>query len=57
MLNNDGLLDDTGNVVDLQVGSVQLTTVRNPNLIPATVRRLIRPMLVNAGSNSWWRAN
>lgn len=57
LLNNDGLLDDTGNVVDLQVGSVQLTTVKNPNLIPASVRRLIRPLLVNAGSNSWWRAN
>lgn len=57
LLNNDGLLDDSGVVKDLQVGSVQLTTIQAPNLIPAIVKRMIKPLLVNAGSNSWWRAN
>jgi hypothetical protein len=57
LLLNDGLLDDSGLVKDLKVGSVALTTIIPPNLIPANVRRLIKPLLVNAGSNSWWRAN
>jgi hypothetical protein len=57
LLLNDGLLDDTGLIKDLQVGSVALTTITTPSLIPANVRRLIKPLLVNAGSNSWWRAN
>jgi hypothetical protein len=57
MLLNDGLLDDTGVVNDLKVGSVALTTIIPPSLIPANVRRLIKPLLVNAGANSWWRAN
>jgi hypothetical protein len=57
LLNNDGILDDSGLVKDLQVGSVQLTTILAPNLIPATVKRLIKPLLANAGSNGWWRAN
>lgn len=57
LLNNDGILDDTGQVIDLQVGTIQLTKVSKPNLIPAVVTRLIRPLLVNAGSNVWWRAN
>ena len=57
LLNNDGLLDDSGVVKDLEVGPVQLTTILAPSLIPSVVKRLIKPLLVNAGSNSWWRAN
>jgi hypothetical protein len=57
LLGNDGLLDDTGQVLDLQVGSVNLTKIVKPNLIPANVRRLIKPLLTNAGSSAWWRNN
>ena len=57
LLTNDGLLDDTGQVQDLQVGSVSLTNVTAPSLIPGVVRRLIKPLLVNSGSHGWWRAN
>lgn len=56
-LNNDGILDDSGVVNDLNIGSISLTTIRAPSLIPATVRRLIKPLLVNSGSNSWFRSN
>jgi hypothetical protein len=57
LLNNDGLLDDTGRVVDLSVGSIKLTAMSPPNLIPANVKRLIKPLLINSGANGWWRAN
>jgi len=56
-LNNDGVLDDTGLVKDLQAGSISLGTIIPPNTLPALVRRTIKPLLVNSGSNSWWRAN
>jgi hypothetical protein len=56
-LNNDGILDNTGTVKDIEVGSIKLTEVIAPNLIPGIVKRLIKPLLVNAGANSWWRAN
>lgn len=56
-LNNEGLLDDSGVVNDLNIGSISLTTIRAPSLIPAVVKRLIKPLLVNAGSNSWFRSN
>jgi hypothetical protein len=56
-LNNDGILDNTGTVRDIEVGSIKLTEVVSPNLIPGIVKRLIKPLLVNAGANSWWRAN
>lgn len=57
LLNNDGLLDDSGVVKDLTVSSVQLTHMLAPNLIPSIVRRSIKPLLINAGSQNWWRAN
>lgn len=57
LLNNDGLLDDTGSVTNLSVSSINLSTISAPKLIPGNVKRLIKPLLVGGGSNNWWRAN
>lgn len=57
LLNNDGLIDNTGGVEDLKIGNILLKNVDNPAMVPAVVKRLIKPLLVNAGSNVWWRAN
>lgn len=57
LLNNDGLLDDTGTVQNLSLGSISLTKVLNANKIPMVVRNLIKPLQYNSGSNFWWRAN
>jgi len=57
LLNNDGLLDNTGSVTALSVSSINLQTIIAPSLIPANVKRLIKPLLIGAGSSSWWRAN
>ena len=56
LLNNDGLLDDTGRVSDLQLGSVTLSKIQAPNVIPSAVTRLIQPLL-DVSNNGWWRAN
>lgn len=57
LLNNPGLQDDNGTVGSLSVSSISLTTVFAASLIPAVVNNLIKPMLANRGSNSWWKAN
>lgn len=57
LLNNDGLLDNTGDVTDLQIGTISLKTIRAPSKIPFTVQRLIKPLLNNVAANAWWRAN
>jgi hypothetical protein len=57
LLNNNGLLDDTGRVNNIGLSSIRLDNVTSPNLIPSVVKRLIKPLLENQGSNSWWRAN
>jgi hypothetical protein len=57
LLNNDGLLDQTGSVADLQIGNIKLDKVRKPDTLPSHVRALIRPLLVNRGASMWWRAN
>jgi len=57
LLNNDGILDDSGSVVDLQVGAISLKTISSPNKVPQNVNRFIKPLLVNNGTNVWWRAN
>jgi len=56
LINTDGLLDDTGFVKDLTIGGIALNITRAPSVIPGTVKRVIRPLLLKAG-NSWWRAN
>jgi hypothetical protein len=56
-LNNDGLMDQTGSVTNLALAGISLTEIRATPEIPSVVMRLVRPMLVNAGANSWWRAN
>lgn len=57
LLTNEGLLDNTGNVQSLSVGPINLQRIGVSSVIPATVRRKIRPLLVNGGSSTWWRAN
>jgi hypothetical protein len=57
LLNNDGLLDDTGEVTDLTVGSISLNIKKAPSKIPDNVLAIVRPLLLNGGRKSWWRAN
>lgn len=57
LLTNAGILDDTGSVESLSVGPVVLTEIRAPARIPTSMMRGLKPLLVNAGSNTWWRAN
>jgi hypothetical protein len=57
LLNNDGLLDDTGSVRDLSIGSIRLTNVLSAPKIPFSVKKFTKPLQVNSGSNLWWRAN
>ncbi len=57
LLNNDGVLDDTGSVSNLQVGQISLSIKTSASTIPSSVKRLINPLLINAGTNMLWRAN
>jgi hypothetical protein len=56
LLNNDGLLDNIGEVDSLSIGGISLSDIRGSSKIPGLVRKLIRPLLTR-GNNSWWRAN
>lgn len=57
LLNNDGLLDDTGSVSSLSFGSVKMDNLRAPSTIPANVRALIQPLLAANTRTALWRAN
>jgi len=57
LLNNDGLLDDTGSVENLTIGSITLSNVISANKVPGNVKKLIMPLQVNSGARFWWRAN
>jgi hypothetical protein len=57
LLNNDGVLDNTGGVESIEVGPIKLTNIKAPNAVPLVARRLISPLLLNGGSSLWWRAN
>ena len=57
LLNNDGLLDNTGSVEEISIGPIRLSGLKSASPIPSHVSRSIKPLLVNAGANLWWRAN
>ena len=57
LLNNDGLLDDVGSVINLSLGSTDLSRIKAPSVIPSFIRRNLKPLLTNQGSSAWWRAN
>lgn len=57
LLNNDGLLDDSGEVDSISISSIDIRKIRNANKIASYVKTIIRPLLKNSGVNSWWRAN
>ena len=57
LLNNDGLLDNTGLINDIQIGPIRLSGLRNAEKVPYEITRSIKPLLVNAGAALWWRAN
>lgn len=57
LLNNDGLLDDTGSVENMVIGNIQLQNISSAKKIPSVVTRYIKPLLLNKSSRMWWRAN
>lgn len=57
LLNNDGLLDDTGRVETVKIGHINLENVRLPEKFPSNVRALIQPLLQSKAGLTWWRAN
>jgi len=56
-LNNDGILDNSGEVKSISVGPINLQSIRPSSLIPSFVRQYIQPLLLNSGSNMVWRSN
>jgi hypothetical protein len=57
LIANEGVQNSSGGVKDLQVGSIQLSNIRETPVIPTKVLNIIRPILINQGSSGWWRAN
>ena len=55
-LNNDGLLDDSGSALNIQVGRITLEDVRLPSSMPSHIKTHINPLLKNGGASTWWRA-
>lgn len=57
LLNNDGLLDSTGTVDSITVGSIVLTGINQTSKIPMFIKSIIKPLFINGGAKTWWRAN
>jgi hypothetical protein len=58
LLNNSDLLDDTGTVDIITVGSITLEDIDKPQQMPSFVLQYIQPLFDRTYStNAWWRAN
>jgi len=53
LLSNEGLLDRTGDVQDIKVGSISLTKVTTASVFPNTIKKIVSPMLINGGTRYW----
>jgi hypothetical protein len=57
LIKNEEDLEETGGVGSIEVSGIVLNDMKKPPRIPIMVSSLIKPLLVNAGMNNWWRAN
>jgi len=63
LLNNDGLLDDTGSVLNLQVSTIVLEEITDVSDKSSVVDSIVKPLLAKynpyggGSGNAWWRAN
>jgi len=62
LLANENLLDNKSqNFEEISIGTITLKdsnndTTRTP-VVPTLVSKYLKPLLVNRGTNQWWRAN
>ena len=62
LLENDGLLDSSGTIAELQVGPITIKGSNNASRIPSFIRNILGPLLSGSVESSrvggaWWRAN
>lgn len=57
LLLNKNVLDESGGIDDLGISGISLNNIKTPGKISGNVLKIVRPMLINNGSNTWWRAN
>ena len=57
LLNNDGLLDNTGSIGSITIGPISLSGIKPASQVPRHVERIVKPLQINGGANLWWRAN
>jgi len=58
LLNNDGMLDSTGQVKSLTVGPISITNIVDVPKLSTVARNYIKDMLSRRSiANMWWRAN
>lgn len=55
-LNNDGVLDSSGGVREVQVGPIVVKGVEAPSATSEIAHKLLAPLVLNT-SRHWWRAN
>jgi len=53
LVNNDGIMDRTGSVENIKVGSIEITEVQDASTFPSIVRKVVQPMLRN--NTKYWR--
>jgi hypothetical protein len=57
LLKNEGLLDNTGSIIELEISSIKLNKIKNPSILPSFIQEILNPLKINGGANTWWRAN
>jgi hypothetical protein len=57
-LNNDGIFDETGSILNLKIDVISLDRITPPSKLPKYIREGLAGFTIRKGnSRGWWRAN
>ena len=56
-MSNPTVISQGAEVTNLTLGTLALDHIQNPSILPAFVRRIIRPYLIDGNGSNWFMAN
>lgn len=56
-MSNPTVISQGATVANLTLGTLALDAIKNPSILPAYIRRIIRPYLVDGNGNAWFMSN
>jgi len=57
LLDNPDAMENSSSISGLAIDSIKLFNMKDAPKMPNAIRRILKPLLINQGMQTWWRAN